>query len=40
MNFVFKSVKETGYDCVEWIKFTQNRDHWQAFVNIIKLCVP
>jgi len=34
-------IKETGWECVDWIHVAQDRDQWRAVVNtVMNLRVP
>jgi hypothetical protein len=28
-------LRETGWECVEWIHLAKDRDRWQAVVNVV-----
>jgi hypothetical protein len=41
MRFGTWTLKEIGWDGVDWINLAEGRDQWRAFVNMVmKLRVP
>jgi hypothetical protein len=41
MDNIEMDLREIGYDGMDWIDLTQDRDQWMAFVNtVMKLRVP
>jgi hypothetical protein len=41
INNIKMDLRETGWDGVDWIEMTQDRDRWRALVNtVLNLRVP
>jgi hypothetical protein len=40
-NIKIRDLREIGWDGVDWVSVTQDRNHWRAFVNtVMNLRVP